>query len=100
MVKTRGTAQRERGPHPLDNWLFGLALAGVALTLYLTFSAWFGEQPAFCGADSQCGLVQQSRWSSLLGVPIALWGLLTYALLARLTWRLRTRPSTWRWCTC
>ncbi len=96
MVKTRGTAQRERGPHPLDNWLFGLALAGVALTLYLTFSAWFGEQPAFCGADSQCGLVQQSRWSSLLGVPIALWGLLTYALLARLTWRLRTRPSTWR----
>ncbi|MEK7435259.1 MAG: vitamin K epoxide reductase family protein [Pseudomonadota bacterium] len=95
-MKTRGTAQRERGPHPLDNWLFGLALAGVALTLYLTFSAWFGEQPAFCGADSQCGLVQQSRWSSLLGVPIALWGLLTYALLARLTWRLRTRPSTWR----
>lgn len=92
----RGTAPRERGRHPLDNWLFALALAGIALTAYLTFSAWFGEQPAFCGADSDCGLVQQSRWSRLLGVPIALWGLLTYALLARLTWRLRTRPSAWR----
>jgi thiol-disulfide isomerase/thioredoxin len=40
--------------------------------------------------------VQQSRWSTLLGVPIALWGLLTYALLARMVWRLRTRPSSWR----
>jgi uncharacterized membrane protein len=96
VVKTRDGAIRERGPHPLDNWLFGLALAGIALTLYLTFSAWFGEQPAFCGADSECGLVQQSRWSTLLGVPIAFWGFLTYALLARLTWRLRTRPSSWR----
>lgn len=96
MVKTRDGAIRERGPHPIDNWLFGLALAGIALTLYLTFSAWFGEQPAFCGADSECGLVQQSRWSTLLGVPISFWGFLTYALLARLTWRLRTRPSSWR----
>ncbi len=87
---------RGRGPHPLDNWLFGLALAGIALTSYLTFTAWFGEPPAYCGADSECGLVQQSRWSTLLGVPIAFWGLLTYALLARLVWRLRTRPSSWR----
>ena len=95
-AKTRGGAARARGSHALDNWLFGLALAGIALTLYLTFSAWFGEHPAFCGAGSQCDLVQQSRWSHLLGVPIAFWGCLTYALLAYLTWRLRTRPSSWQ----
>lgn len=93
-AQPRGTAAR--GRHALDNWLFALALAGIALTAYLTLSAWFGAQPAFCGADSDCDLVQQSRWSRLLGVPIALWGLLTYAVLAHLTWRLRTRPSTWR----
>ena len=81
---------------PLDKWLFGLALAGIVLTSYLTFAAWFGEKPAFCGAGSQCDLVQHSRWSTLLRVPIALWGLLTYALLARLMWRLRSRPSAWR----
>lgn len=85
-----------RGAHSLDNWLFGLALAAVALTAYLTFVAWFGEHPAYCGADTNCGLVQQSRWSTLLAVPTSFWGLLTYALLAQLVWRLRTRPSSWR----
>jgi uncharacterized membrane protein len=96
VAEGRAGVTRRRAPHPLDNWLFGLAVAGIALTSYLTFIAWFGEHPAYCGADSECGLVQQSRWSTLLGVPIALWGLLTYALLARLVWRLRTRPSSWR----
>jgi uncharacterized membrane protein len=92
----RAGVARMRGAHPLDNWLLGLAAAGIALTSYLTFIAWFGQHPAFCGADSECDLVQQSRWSTLLGMPIALWGLLTYALLARLVWRLRTRAGAWR----
>jgi uncharacterized membrane protein len=82
--------------HSLDNWLLGLALAGVALTFYLTFTAWIGGKPALCTAGSDCDLVQQSRWSTLLGVPLALWGLLTYAMLAYLAWRLRSRPNTWR----
>jgi len=92
----RGGVGGGRGSHPLDNWLLGLALAGIGLTAYLTFVVWFGEHPAYCGADTDCGLVQQSRWSTLLTVPMAFWGLLTYALLARLVWRLRTRPSSWR----
>ncbi len=94
--KGSGRVTGARSSHPLDNWLLGLALAGIALTSYLTFVAWFGEFPAYCGAESDCGLVQQSRWSILLGLPIAFWGFLTYALLARLVWRLRSRPSTWR----
>lgn len=89
-------SERGRGSHALDNGLFGLALAGIALTAYLTFVAWFGEHPAYCGADTDCGLVQQSRWSTLLALPTSFWGLLTYGLLARLVWRLRTRPSSWR----
>lgn len=88
-------AQR-RGARALDHGLLGLAIAGIALTAYLTLVAWFGARPAFCGAESDCDLVQQSRWATLLGMPIAFWGLLTYALLARLVWRLRTRPSAWR----
>lgn len=95
-AEVRARDARGRGPHPLDNWLFGLAVAGIGLTSYLTFIAWFGERPAFCGAGSECDLVQQSRWSTLLSVPVAFWGLLTYALLARLVWRLRTRPGSWR----
>ena len=84
--------------HPirsLDNWLLGLAGLGVLLTGYLTLVAWFGEHPAYCGVDSECDIVQSSRWSTLFGLPMALWGLLTYALLAGLAWRLRSRPSAW-----
>ena len=85
----------ERSKPRLDNWLLGLAGLGVLLTGYLTLVAWFGEHPAWCGADSECDIVQSSRWSTLFGVPMALWGLLTYALLAGLAWRLRSRPSAW-----
>ena len=79
----------------LDYWLLGLAGLGVLLTGYLTLVAWFGEHPAYCGAESECDIVQSSRWSTLLGMPMSLWGLLTYALLAGLAWRLRSRPSAW-----
>ena len=79
----------------LGNGILGLAAAGVLLTGYLTLVAWFGEHPAWCGAESECDIVQSSRWSTLLGLPMALWGLLTYALLAGLAWRLRTRPAAW-----
>lgn len=95
-VEERAGAAKARGLHPLDNWLLGFAIAGIGLTSYLTFVAWFGESPAFCGAGSECDLVQQSRWSTFLGTPMAFWGLLTYAVLARFLWRLRARPSAWQ----
>ena len=85
----------ERSKLFLDNALLGLAGLGVLLTGYLTAVAWFGEHPAWCGAESGCDIVQSSRWSTLLGLPMALWGLLTYAILAGLAWRLRSRPSAW-----
>ena len=98
-VPKRAAAGTGVSGHPilsLDNWIVGLAGLGVLLTGYLTLVAWLGEHPAYCGADSECDLVQSSRWSTLLGMPIALWGLATYALLAGLAWRLRSRPSAWR----
>jgi len=85
-----------RPPGALDNALLALVIAGIALTAYLTFSTWFGEHPAFCGPDSSCDLVQSRRGSKFLGMPMSLWGLLTYVVLGRSIWRLRTRPSAWR----
>ena len=96
VTESRAGVTRARDSHPLDKLLLGLIFAGIALTAYLTYVAWFGERPVLCGADSECDLVQQSRWSVLLGLPIAFWGLLTYALLARLVWRVRTRPRSWQ----
>ena len=95
-TRARNAHTATRPPGVLDNLLFALAMAGIALTAYLTYTAWFGEHPAFCGADSDCDLVQSSRWSRLFGMPMSLWGLLTYAVLARSIWRLRSRPSAWR----
>ena len=91
-----GTGASRRAILSLDNWIPALAGLGVLLTGYLTLVAWLGEHPAYCGADSECDLVQSSRWSTLFGMPMSLWGLLTYALLAGLAWRLRSRPSAWR----
>ncbi len=78
--------------------LVGLGLVGLGLllTAYLTASDWLDESPAYCGAGSDCDLVQNSRWSVLLGLPLAFWGFLTYALLGGLLWRMRTRVSAWK----
>lgn len=71
-----------------------LAAAGILLTAYLTYGAWLDEHPAFCGEGSGCDVVQTSRWSTFLGMPMAFWGLLTYAGLAGLAWRSRRKPNT------
>ena len=95
-TSVQSPATPARRTHRLDSCLVGLAGLGIALTAYLTAIAWLGEHPAFCSADSDCDIVQSSRWSTLFGVPMTVWGLATYAILARLVWRLRSRPSTWR----
>ncbi len=77
--------------------LFALAAAGVLLTAYLTATAWLGTGPALCAAGSGCDVVRASRWSTLLGLPLALWGAGLYAVLAALLWRGRRRSSVWRW---
>ena len=52
------------------NWpLFILALLGMALSGYLTFSAWQGNLVAFCTEGAGCDVVLNSRWSTLLGMP-------------------------------
>ena len=79
------------------DWLVvGLALVGVAVTAYLTAGAWLSAAPAFCAEGSGCDLIQQSQWSTLLGLPISLWGLLLYALLGLLAFRMPAKLKRWR----
>jgi uncharacterized membrane protein/glutaredoxin len=78
------------------NWpLFGLALVGMALSAYLTFSAWQGKQVAFCSVGEGCDVVLSSRWSTLFGLPTSLWGFLMYAALATVAWNKRA-DSQWK----
>lgn len=78
------------------NWpLFGLALVGMALSAYLTYSSWQGKQVAFCTVGGGCDVVLNSRWSELFGMPTSLWGFLMYATLATVAWNKRA-DSHWK----
>jgi uncharacterized membrane protein len=57
-----------------------LALAGLGVAAYLTYVHYKGIKPA-CGLGANCVKVQTSEWSELAGVPVALLGLIGYALL-------------------
>ncbi|MGH7888463.1 MAG: vitamin K epoxide reductase family protein [Candidatus Binatia bacterium] len=79
------------------NWpLLVLAVLGMALSAYLTFTAWQGKLAAFCTEGAGCDVVLNSRWSTLLGMPTSFWGFLTYALLAAVAWN-RYADTQWRW---
>ncbi|RMH32587.1 MAG: Vitamin K epoxide reductase [Nitrospirae bacterium] len=81
----------------LELVLLILACAGLLVTGYLTYSKWFGVHPAFCEEGSGCDIVQASRWSTFLGLPMALWGFLTYLTMAWLIWQGRRRPKPLTW---
>ncbi len=58
-----------------------LAAAGVLITAYLSYVAVSGSAPLLCTTGSSCDLIQQSHWSRLFGIPVALWGFAIYALI-------------------
>jgi uncharacterized membrane protein len=62
-----------------------LALAGVAVAVYLTWVHYAGLQPLCLGGSGGCVRVQSSVYAQLAGVPVALLGLAGYvAILAAL----------------
>ena len=91
-------APATRAPAPnalLTLALLVLAVFGIVLTTYLSYTALFEAHPAFCGEGSGCDLVQSSRWATFLGMPMASWGLLTYLVIAALAWQARTKLKRW-----
>lgn len=75
-----------------------LALAGLGLlvTGYLGLLALLGGAPLLCTEGSSCELIQHSDWSRFLGIPVALWGFATYALIALFAAMPSTRLRRWR----
>lgn len=61
------------------NWpLLALSLIGVALAGYLSWTAVTSTAVQGCAEGGGCDAVLSSRWATLMGVPTAVWGLLTY----------------------
>jgi uncharacterized membrane protein len=66
-------------------WLKRLfALAGMGISAYLTW-AHLAHQSVVCGQSLGCDIVQQSVYSEVAGVPVALLGLIAYTTLFLLT---------------
>jgi uncharacterized membrane protein len=73
-----------RTTRPLRIALTALSLAGIFVAGYLTYVHYAGINPV-CTAGGGCEKVQTSVYARLLGVPVALIGLLGYsAILAAL----------------
>ena len=73
-----------------------MAGLGALLTAYLLIVYLSGSDALFCTEGSSCDIVQGSRWSMLFGLPMALWGLGLYALIALVAATGRTAAMRWR----
>jgi uncharacterized membrane protein len=89
----RASAPAPAGPNVP---LLGLSLAGAAVAGYLTYTSWTGDHAAYCEVGGGCDIVQSSQWATFLGAPTALWGLLLYAGLAYIAFRVRRPIVQWR----
>ena len=90
--ETRGGEPTWGGPNlPL----LALSLVGCALAGYLSYTAFAGAGVQGCAAGSGCDVVLNSRWATLLGLPTAMWGLLTYMALAATAF-IRRMHQQWR----
>ena len=58
--------------------LLALAVVGVLISAYLTWTHFAGLPPVCTGSGEGCQTVQSSRYASLLGIPVALLGLVAY----------------------
>ena len=58
----------------------GLALLGLAISIYLTYVHYAGIEPV-CSSISNCERVQSSEYADLIGIPVAVLGIVGYAAI-------------------
>jgi uncharacterized membrane protein len=74
-----------------------LAMAGMGVAAYLTYSH-YADQPIACAGLSGCQAVESSEYSKLVGVPVAVLGMIFCAgLLALVLARLARLPLAEEW---
>ncbi|MDQ3863117.1 MAG: vitamin K epoxide reductase family protein [Actinomycetota bacterium] len=58
--------------------LFALAALGLLISAYLTWTHFAGLAPICTAGSDGCETVQSSRYATMLGVPVALLGVIAY----------------------
>jgi uncharacterized membrane protein len=69
--------------------LLVLAVLGALISAYLTWTHYAGLTPICTGSGEGCQSVQSSRYASVLGIPVALLGLIAYGglIFSTALWR-------------
>ena len=74
-----------------------LAMAGMGISAYLTYTH-YADQPIACAGLSSCAAVENSEYSTIIDIPVALLGILFCAgLLALVLARLARLPLAEEW---
>ena len=85
-IRDAGTLLRQRhtiSGHVLYSLAFALAMLGVGVATYLTV-VHYAHQPIACNGIGDCEYVNSSEYAKVAGVPVALMGVVSYAMLALL----------------
>ncbi len=72
-----------------------LSVIGFLLSVYLTYLHYTEGHTAFCSQGSDCDAVRQSSYSSIFGVPVALFGAIAYALIFWFTYVSISKSLRW-----
>jgi uncharacterized membrane protein len=74
-----------------------LAVAGMGVAAYLAYSH-YADQPIACAGLSGCAAVENSEYSTIIGIPVAVLGMLFSAgLLALVLARVARLPLAEEW---
>ena len=74
-----------------------LAMAGMGVAAYLTYTH-YADQPIACAGLSGCQAVENSEYSTIIGIPVAVLGMLFCAgLLALVLARMARLPLAEEW---
>ena len=88
---------------PYLDWIMwavcALAICGIAISSLSLQRHYATSKTSFCeiGETFDCDIVNRSEYSSILGIPVALIGMLGYAALAGLATVYRNRRETPAW---
>lgn len=101
--KNRSTAKARSAPSPSPRRIYEpdwpvvvLGLVGLCITGYLSFAGLFASAPIGCSEGSGCDVIQNSRWSILFGLPVALWGFGLYLIITLIAGLGRPRLKRWQ----
>lgn len=72
-----------------------LSLMGIVVSLYLTYNYFDTGSSAFCITGQDCEIVKGSKYSSILGIPVALLGVIGYLAISLTTISTITKRKKW-----